>query len=213
MSDLLVLAPLRVEAIAIRSAARALRVRTTGMGPRRARAAAASMLDDPAAALLVIGFGGGLSYDSELGEVVVAERVVVVDEHGGREGPAVPCAGVDALASALSEHGLAVRRGTVASVQEIVTGQERARMLASGALAVDMESAWLAQAARDRPFAVVRIISDTPLRELRHRLPVGPPLPSIADGLRAAAALRSVAGALGRLIGERGVHTVFGPAI
>ena len=212
MNDLLVIAPLRVEAFAIRSATRALRVCKTGMGPHRARAAVASMLADPAAALLVVGFGGGLSQESELGEVVVADEVVVVDEHGRREGPSVLCAGSDALALALAERGLAVRRGAVASVDRIVTGEGRARMLESGALAVDMESAWLAQAARERPFAVVRIISDTPRRELRRRLPVGPPLPTMADGLRATAVLRRVAGALDRLIGERGVHTVFGPA-
>jgi nucleoside phosphorylase len=211
LSDLLVIAPLRVEAIAIRSAARTLRVRKSGMGPDRAREAARSMLADPAVALLVVGFGGGLSHDSELGETVIAEEVMAVDEHGHREGEALRCSGVNALALALAEEGIEVRRGAVASVDRIVTGQARERMRASGALAVDMESAWLAQAARERPFAVVRIISDTPRRELRRRLPVGPPLPTVADGLRATAALRRVAGTLGRLIGEQGVHTVFGP--
>jgi 4-hydroxy-3-methylbut-2-enyl diphosphate reductase len=210
MSDLLVAAPLRLEALAIRSAARRLRVRTTGMGPRRARAAVPALLADPAAALLVLGFGGGLLAGSELCEVVVADEVVAVDEHGRPYGEAVVCDGADALVRALSGSGLRVRRGAVASVDQIVTGQARERMLTCGAVAVDMESAWLAQAARGRPFAVVRVLSDTPERELVRRLPVGPPLPSMADGLRAAAALRRAAGGLDRLVRMSNLHIVFG---
>lgn len=212
MSDLLVIAPLRIEALAIRSGARSLRVHKTGMGPHRARLAAARVREDPAAALLVVGFGGGLSQESELGEAIVAEEVAALDGEGRRVGASVSCAGVEVLLEALAEHGLAVRCGPVASVDRIVTGDGRERMLSSGALAVDMESAWLAGAACGRPFAVVRIISDTPIRELRRRLPVGPPLPTLADGLRATAALRRAASALGRLMAERDVHTVFGPA-
>ncbi|MFZ0088887.1 MAG: 4-hydroxy-3-methylbut-2-enyl diphosphate reductase, partial [Solirubrobacteraceae bacterium] len=41
------------------------------------------------------------------------------------------------------------------------------RMLArTGAAAVDMESAWLAPAAGDRPLAILRVVLDTPSREL-----------------------------------------------
>lgn len=212
VGEMLVIAPLRVEALAIRSAARALRVQKTGMGPRRARAAVASMVADPATALLVVGFGGGLSHESELGEAIVAERVVAVNDQGCQEGSSIACSAVDALFTALSASGLAVRRGMVASVGEIVTGQARERMSSSGALAVDMESAWLAQAAKGRPFAVVRILSDTPRHELRRRLPVGPPLPTIANSWRATVALRRAARALGGLIDDHGVHTVFGPS-
>ncbi len=210
-NGLLVVAPLLVEALAIRAGSRALRVRGTGMGPVRARAAVETIRKDPAAALIVVGFGGGLSGESELGEVVVAEEVIELDPQGSAGGVSVKCAGASLIEQALSEGGLAVKRGRVASVEQIVTGAQRERMLTSGALAVDMESAWLAQAADERPFAVVRIISDTPGRELRRRLPVGPPLPTLADGMRALAALRRAAAALGRLAGERDVHTVFGP--
>jgi hypothetical protein len=83
-------------------------------------------------------------------------------------------------------------------------------MEASGAVAVDMESAWVAQAARGRPFAVVRVLSDTPRRELRRRLPVGPPLPTPADAVRAMSMLRKVGGALGRLRRAGELHTVLG---
>jgi 4-hydroxy-3-methylbut-2-en-1-yl diphosphate reductase len=210
MSDLLIVAPLLVEALAIRSAAPGLHVRTTGMGPERARAAVPALSADPAQAMLVLGFGGGLRPDSRLCEVVVAEQVLAVDEHGSPSGEPIVCGGTEALAAALADCGLEVRRGLVASVDRIVTGEARERMLACGALAVDMESAWVAAAARGRPFAVVRVLSDTPERELRQRLPVGPPLPTLGDAARATAALRRAARALGTLGRQNRLHTVFG---
>jgi 4-hydroxy-3-methylbut-2-en-1-yl diphosphate reductase len=211
--DVLVVAPLLVEAFAIKAGARALRVRSTGMGPARARAAVTAIREDPAAALIVAGFCGGLSQDSELGEAIVAEEVIELDRHGRADGAGVKCSGASLIGQALSRSGMAVRSGRVASVERIVTGSQRERVLASGALAVDMESAWLAQAAAGRPFAVIRIVSDTPRRELRRRLPVGPPLPTLADSVRALAALRRAATALGALVGERELHTVFDPVL
>ncbi len=210
MSDVLVISPLGIEALAVRSAAPGLRVRTTGMGPHRALDAVPGLLADPAAALVVLGFGGGLPADSKLCEVVVASEVLTIDEHGRQAGESVSCEAAGALASALGGQGIAARSGVVASVREIIVGEARARMQRSGAVAVDMESAWVAQAAKGRPFAVVRVLSDTPERELRQRLPVGPPLPSVADGLRAISALRQVGAALGRLKRQGSLHTVLG---
>lgn len=157
-----------------------------------------------------MGFGGGLQEDSKPGDVVVAEQVQPFDESGHADGAAVPCAGIDMLAAAFERRGLSVRRGGVASVARIAIGAQRAKLRQRGLIAVDMESAWLAPAAGGRPFAVVRVLSDTPARELARRLPGMRPLPVVADGLRATAALRRVAGALEELIVERGVHTVFG---
>lgn len=208
MSELLIAAPLLVEALAIRSAAPRLRVRTTGMGPQRARAAAPALAADPAKALIVLGFGGGLRSDSRLCEVVVAEQVMEVDEHGSVCGEPIACQGAKELERLLRDSGLEARRGVVASVDRIVTGEDRERVLACGALAVDMESAWVAAAARGRPFAVLRVLSDTPEHELRQRLPVGPPLPSIANGLRATATLRRVALALDLVMRQGRLHTV-----
>ncbi len=210
MSDVLVVSPLGVEALVVRSAAPGLRVRTTGMGPRRALAAVPRLLADPAAALVVVGFGGGLPAQSKLCEVVVASEVLTIDEHGRSVGESVRCEAADTLAGALAEHGIGACRGVLASVEQIVVGEARARMQRSGAVAVDMESAWVARAAKGRPFAVVRVLSDTPERELRRRLPVGPPLPSVADGLRAIAALRGVGAALGRLGRQGSLHSVLG---
>jgi 4-hydroxy-3-methylbut-2-enyl diphosphate reductase len=210
VSDILVVSPLGVEALAVRSAAPGLRVRTTGMGPRRAMDAVPALLDDPAAALVIVGFGGGLPQGSRLCDVVVAEQIVAIDSDGAPAGAAVACTMAGELAAALTGHGLPACRGTVASVQEIIVGDARERMLSSGAIAVDMESAWVAQAARGRPFAVVRVLSDTPEHELRRRLPVGPPLPTVANSVRAMARLRAVAAALGKLRRQGELHTVLG---
>jgi 4-hydroxy-3-methylbut-2-enyl diphosphate reductase len=208
VSELLVVAPLSVEALAIRSVRPSFRVRTTGMGPRRARAAVAGLSRDPALAVAVLGFGGGLAAGSRLGDVVVADEIVEIDEHGSPCAERSACAGSLALVDVLVRAGLRARVGLVASVHEIVTGDARRQMLATGAVAVDMESAWVAQAAHGRPFAVVRVLSDTPERELAQRLPVGPPLPTMADAVRVTAALRRVARVLDRLVRTGRLHTV-----
>ncbi|HEY5167810.1 MAG TPA: hypothetical protein VIK03_00225, partial [Thermoleophilia bacterium] len=59
-----------------------------------------------------------------------------------------------------------------------------------GALVVDMESAWLAPAAEGRPFAVLRVVLDTPAREIYR------PLATLGGGLAAWRALRRAAPAL-----------------
>lgn len=154
------------------------------MGPRRARAAVPALLEDPGEALLVLGFGGGLAQDSEVGEVVVA------DEVRGPEGMRVGCADANVLAEVLEASGLSVRCGAVSSVKRPAMGKTRVKLHEQGAIAVDMESAWLAAAAGDRPFAVVRVLSDTPRRELTR------PLLTVAGVARASATLRRVATAL-----------------
>jgi 4-hydroxy-3-methylbut-2-enyl diphosphate reductase len=213
MNDVLVISPLAVEALAVRSAAPGLRVRTTGMGPRKAMSAVPALLEDPASALVIVGFGGGLPRDSRLCDVVVAEQVVAIDGGGAPVGDPIACTMVEELATALAGHGLPTCRGTVASAQEIIVGDARERMLTSGAIAVDMESAWLAAAAHGRPFAVVRVLLDTPEHELRRRLPVGPPLPTVANTIRAMSRLRAVASALGQLRRQGDLHTVFGLSV
>ncbi len=187
MSDLLIAAPLRLEAWAISSGLRShplATVHRTGMGPRRARAAAPVLLDRPGVALLVMGFGGGLDEHSDVGDVVVADAVQ------GPDGALVACAGAQTLAQALERRGLEVRRGTVVSVARLAMGEARVKLREAGAIAVDMESVWLAPGAGARPFAVLRVISDTPARELTN------PLRTVAGVARAMAALRRAAGAL-----------------
>ena len=78
----------------------------------------------------------------------------------------------------------------MASADHVVRGAERAALAGEGALAADMESAWLAPAAAGRPFAVLRVVLDTPEREF-HR-----PLATLAGGVTAWRALRRAAPAL-----------------
>jgi len=105
MSGALIAAPLRIEEVLIRSADRTLRVRRTGMGPGRAQAAASELGRDPAGALLVVGFCGGLDESSVPGEVIVADTVLAAtDEDHGHE--QVDCTGVDRLIAAVERTGL-----------------------------------------------------------------------------------------------------------
>jgi 4-hydroxy-3-methylbut-2-en-1-yl diphosphate reductase len=188
MSELLIAVPLRLEALLVRSAARVASVHTTGMGPARARAAAGSLRGAPGGALLVLGFCGGLERDSEPGEVVVAEEVLAATDEG-HDPDRVPCEGVEELTAALSRSGLTVRRGAVVCVSRLALGERRSELRSGGAIAVDMESVWLAPGAGARPFAVVRIVLDSPTHELMR--------PQAAAGaVRAARALRRSAAVL-----------------
>jgi nucleoside phosphorylase len=187
VAPLLVATPLRLEAALVRSGARQARVQTTGMGRERSRRAAARLSDAPGDALLVLGFCGGLDESSRPGEVVVADEVwAAADE--GHDDRRVACEGAPALAAAVAGKGLRVRRGAIVSVARIALGERRAQLQEAGALAVDMESAWLAEGARGRPFGVVRVVLDSPSHELLR--------PGIAIwGPQAARALRRVAAA------------------
>jgi 4-hydroxy-3-methylbut-2-enyl diphosphate reductase len=200
MSDVLVTAPLRLEALAIRAGARGLRVRKTGMGPERSRAAVPLLQSDPAAALVVMGVCGGLDHECEPGDVVIAEELLD-GEHRG-EDARLACPSAQPLAEALERHGLRVRRGTVVSVGRIARGDARVELRERGAIVVDMESAWLAPGARERPFAVIRIVADTPSREVTR------PLLTLAGAARAALSLRRTAAALEQVVGEHGVEAV-----
>jgi 4-hydroxy-3-methylbut-2-enyl diphosphate reductase len=188
VSGLLIAAPMRLEALLVRSGASGARVYRTGMGPRRAREAARALLREPGEALLVLGFCGGLDERSEPGEVVVAEQVRAAEDEG-HEPQSVACTGARELADALARRGLRARTGTVVCVSRLALGERRAQLAERGAIAVDMESVWLAPGARGRPFGVVRVTLDSPSHELFR-----PQMPAAA--LRAAGALRRAAGAL-----------------
>jgi 4-hydroxy-3-methylbut-2-enyl diphosphate reductase len=188
VSELLVAAPLRVEAVLISSATRGALIRKTGMGPAKAKAAAGELTVQPGGALLVVGFCGGLDESSVPGEVIVAEHVyAAVDE--GHEEQRIECDLAGKLVGRLTGLGMKVRTGPLVCVSKLALGERRAELHAAGAIAVDMESVWLAAGARDRPFGVVRVVLDSPTHELMRVQAVG-------GALRAAMALRKVAGAL-----------------
>jgi 4-hydroxy-3-methylbut-2-enyl diphosphate reductase len=184
----LIAAPMGLEALLVRSAARGARVRATGLGPRRSRAAARGLLHEPGAALLVLGFCGGLDAAAAPGEVLVAEEVYAAPEEDDSPAPVV-CAHAAELVQALARRGIAAHAGRIVCVSRLALGERRAELRAGGASAVDMESVWLAPGAGERPFAVVRVVLDGPAHELLR--------PQIAvQGPRAARALRRVAAAL-----------------
>jgi len=155
----LLLAPLWLEARALRRGAPGAAVRRTGMGPRRSARAAAALAAEPAGALAVAGVGGALDASLAPGDLVVATELRGPD--GVRGLPEAP-----ALRRALTARGLAARMGPIRCVEHVVGGRERARLARGGALLVDMESAWLLPAADDRPAAVLRAVLDGPGREL-----------------------------------------------
>ncbi len=180
--------PMRVEALLVGPAARRASVHKTGMGPNRAKAAALALERKPGAALLVLGFCGGLDEHSRPGEVIVAERVTASADEGHAE-PPVACSHAHDLAAALRIRGIPVRTGEIVSVSKLALGERRAQLLAAGALAVNMESVWLAAGAAERPFAVVRVVLDSPSHELLRPQ-------ALAGALRAARTLRRVTGIL-----------------
>jgi 4-hydroxy-3-methylbut-2-enyl diphosphate reductase len=174
-----------------------VRVRKTGIGPRRSHLAASSLREEALSALLILGFGGGLDPGSVPGEVVVAEEL------HGPDGTRVGCPGADALARELAAGGLRARRGAVASARRPVVGQARARLRERGAIAVDMESVWLARGAGPRPLGVARVLLDTPGRELWR------PWLTLTGSLRASAVLRRAATVLSACLesgDETGAH-------
>jgi 4-hydroxy-3-methylbut-2-enyl diphosphate reductase len=190
-APLVVAAALRLEARVLRSALPGARVVRTGMGPARARAVAGRWASEvPGAALAVAGLCAGLDPRLRPGDVVVASEV-----RGPDGASACPSAG--SLVAALARRGLRAHLGPLLSVDHLVRGHERARLHAGGAIAADMESAFLAAAglARPRgrgeaaPLAVLRVVVDASGRELwRAGMAV--------DGLRALRALRRAAPAL-----------------
>jgi nucleoside phosphorylase len=187
-SQLLVAAPLRIEAALISSASTWPLVRKTGMGPRRSRAATDALAGAGGAAMLVLGFCGGLDAGSVPGEVIVADEVYAADDEGHAP-ERVSCELTGQLVKRLAGRGMKVRTGQLVCVSRLARGPRRAQLHAGGAIAVDMESVWLAPGAQGRPFGVVRVVLDSPEHELlRLRAGVG--------ALRAAFALRRVAGAL-----------------
>jgi len=180
---LLVFAPLRVERAAVRRGLPEALVLRSGMGAARSRAAALAGARLPADAVAVVGFCGAVGAGLHPGDVVVASEV--------RGAGAVIACEVRPVVAALAALGIEnVRVGPVASADHVVRGAERGVLAAQGALAADMESAWLAAAAGGRSFAVVRIVLDTLDRELSR------PLATLAGGLTAWRALRRAAPAL-----------------
>jgi 4-hydroxy-3-methylbut-2-enyl diphosphate reductase len=169
-----IVAPLRVEALAVGG---------TRIGMRARRPL-------PAGRLVLAGVAGAVAPGLEPGDVVVADRVVHDGAGVGAGGGAGDLArdlvlpGAADLARALRIAGLSVHLGPVGGAGELVTGAARATWAERGALAVDMESGALARTGRLA--AVVRVVVDTPAHPLVS-------LGTLPRGARALRVLRRVA--------------------
>ncbi|MET9220387.1 1-hydroxy-2-methyl-2-butenyl 4-diphosphate reductase [Streptomyces sp. NPDC088197] len=158
---LLVVCALRIEKVALRrgaarNAAERVTVLRTGMGPTAADRVVREALHQPelrGSAVLTTGFCAGLAPGMRPGDVVVAE-----DGHES-----------EALAAALKAAGHTVHTGPLAESDHVVRGAERTALAATGAIAVDMESAAMRRAALAegaRHIAAARVVVDTPEFEL-----------------------------------------------
>jgi 4-hydroxy-3-methylbut-2-en-1-yl diphosphate reductase len=150
---LIVISPLLVEAIAVRSGLPGVRVRRSGMGRRE--------IDfGDADAIGVAGLCGAVDPSLRAGDVVLATEL------RSEDGKTIACPDSSLLAEPLRRMGLEAAAGTLYTASKILGREERLKLRDEGVLAVDMESAWLAEAARERPVAVLRVVVDTADRRL-----------------------------------------------
>ncbi|MEE1754106.1 phosphorylase family protein [Streptomyces sp. SP18CS02] len=190
-APLLIACALGIEKIALRSGGRSgmsgpLTVLRTGMGPVNAERAVTRALADRAlrdAAVLAAGFCAGLAPGMHPGDLVVAEET-------RGPGRSSACTGTRLLVEALARAapGRAVHTGLLTGSDHVVRGRERAELRATGAIAVDMESAATlrtALGAGPRPVAAVRVVVDAPEHEL---VRIG----TVRGGISAFRVLRSV---------------------
>ena len=137
------------------------------MGPKAAEAAVRRALARDAAreaAVIASGFCAGLMPGMHPGDLVVAEET---RDPGGTTPCTNPGPLVDALVRALP--GRTVHTGPLTGSDHVVRGPERAGLRATGAIAVDMESAATLRTAvrvAARPVAAVRVVVDAPEHEL-----------------------------------------------
>ena len=143
------------EALLIRERCPGVLVAVTGARPPEAKAAALRLLDDGVEALLSFGVAGGLDPALKPGTLLLSERVLV-------DGTAIPVDTVwrDRWAAMMPS----ALGGTLLSVDGAVESPVIKERLHSetGAIAIDMESGWVARVARDRkvPFLVARAVAD-----------------------------------------------------
>ncbi|MGW1957446.1 phosphorylase family protein [Streptomyces sp. NPDC001920] len=190
-APLLIACALGIEQFALRTSDRGgaggpVTVLRTGMGPKAAERSVTRALAEPAlsgAAVLATGFCAGLAPGMHPGDLVVAEEA---RDPGG----STACVGTELLVKELvrTVPGRTVHTGPLTGSDHVIRGQERSELLATGAIAVDMESAaTLLSAVRagERPVAAVRVVVDAPEHEL---VRIG----TLRGGISAFRVLRSV---------------------
>ena len=148
----------------------AIALAASGIGMRRARASARRAFDAIRDVDLVIltGVAGALAGHLEIGEVVMADRLMTRDGDGDIDQRArtleVPRDYFEMYTATLDAAGIRHTRGGLLTVKHpLVTGVEKRLAGAhTGAIAVDMETAVIAfeAAARGIPFVAMRTIMD-----------------------------------------------------
>ena len=134
----------------------------TGVGEKATRPRIADFLEHQKTALLIsAGFAGALADELHVGDLVLADNFTA---------PHLLAPTRDTLGTQLHVGTLATSGAVIDSVSERVELRER-----SGAIAVDMETEWIANACRTAnvPMISLRVISDTPAA----------PMPAPADVL------------------------------
>ena len=195
MTRLAVVAALRSEYAALSGRVGDAQLFRCGMGPERVAAWLPKLVEAAPDAVVIAGVAGGVDPSLRPGDVVVASEVR--DERGR-----IVLRGAAPLVAELRRMGLRVRTGPMISHDKVVGGAEaRARLAATGAIAVDMESAALVRATTGVPTAVVRVIVDTAFTPVAR-------LATVPAGARALAILRRTGPALRRWADLLGPRTV-----
>jgi adenosylhomocysteine nucleosidase len=141
----------------------------TGMGKERAESATKSVLDHyPVAAIVSVGFAGGLNPELEIGDVVLCSTLYYAngtDQQASKAEPYTSDAGLISLASdVLEDIGISGRIGSSVATLELDIDPQKQQDLAETfhADVVEMESYWIARIASDRgiPFIAIRSVSD-----------------------------------------------------
>lgn len=172
MSRIGIVTGLRFEAKILEAAARRtgraddIRIIASGPGRARARKAAEALLNDGLECLLSMGLAGGLDARLETGDIIAASAI-----HGAQAKRIVCDPALLARAGALlAAGGIACHRGDMMdAIAPVATrGAKKALYRQSRALAVDMESHGVAEAATAAglPFLALRVIADPAAQEI-----------------------------------------------
>ena len=136
-------------------------LKVSGIGEKRARRAAASLVENGATALVSYGSAGGLHPSIRSGALVLPGKVI--SPSGKSFFP--DRSWLKRLESTLRGH-LAVSKGVLVESQTVLgnPGEKRRLHQRSGAIAVDMESASIAQVCEEAgiPFMAIRAVVDPP---------------------------------------------------
>ena len=145
----------------------------SGVGRARAEAATRTVLDERSpSAVISLGFAGGLVAGQRAGDLVVAQVLILAEDilNGGPKPRISEALGADQTLTdkatgVLATLGLRYRTGACVTASQLVSRPEAKVRLGSDtdALAVEMESFWVALACHERnaPFLAVRAIVDT----------------------------------------------------